>query len=238
MDAAPLSRWAARGGADSILTGLMLYAITDRKRLSPEERIAREQLLLDAANWSRSGVAWIQMREKDLNARAQVALARDLLAAIRQQPGSSTRLLINSRPDVALAAGADGVHLTSAKDTLTPDEVRAIYRAAGAPRPWISIACHTPDEAAAARHAGVDCILFAPVFGKSTRTAAGVELRLPGAGLEKLAAACHAAEPVPVYALGGITEENAADCLAAGATGIAAIRLMQQPPEVWRAFAG
>ena len=178
------------------------------------------------------------MREKDLDARAQVALARDLLAAIRQQPGSLTHLLINSRPDVALAAGADGVHLTSAKDTLTPGEVRRLFRAAGAPRPWISIACHTLDEAAAARHAGVDCILFAPVFGKSLRTAAGVEQPLPGAGLEKLAAVCHAAGPVPVYALGGVTEQNAAECLAAGATGIAAIRLLQQPPEAWRAFAG
>lgn len=215
----------------------MLYAITDRQRLSSNERSAREQLVLDAASWARSGVAWIQMREKDLDACAQVALARDLLAAIRQQPGSSTRLLINSRPDVALAAGADGVHLTSAPDTLTPDEVRGIYRAAGAPRPWISIACHTPDEAAAARHAGVDCILFAPVFGKSLRTDAGAEQRLPGAGLEKLAAACHAAAPVPVYALGGVTEHNAAECLAAGAAGIAAIRLLQQPPEAWRAFA-
>ncbi len=176
------------------------------------------------------------MREKDLDARAQVALARDLLAAIRQ-PGSSTRLLINSRPDVALAAGADGVHLTSAPDTLTPGEVRRLFRAAGAPRPRISIACHTPDEAAAARHAEVDCILFAPVFGKVLRTAAGVEQRLPGAGLEKLAAACHAAGSVPVYALGGVTEQNASECLAAGATGIAAIRLLQQPPAVWRAFA-
>jgi thiamine-phosphate pyrophosphorylase len=216
----------------------MLYAITDRKRLSPEERTAREQLLRDAANWARSGVAWIQMREKDLDARAQVALARDLLAAIRQQPGSPTRLLVNSRPDIALAAGADGVHLTSAKDTLTPDEVRAIYRAAGAPRPWISIACHTREEVAAARYEGVDCILFSPVFGKTFHNPTGVEQRLPGAGLEELAAACHAAEPVPVYALGGITEQNAAECLTAGATGIAAIRLLQQPPEVWRAFAG
>jgi thiamine-phosphate pyrophosphorylase len=216
----------------------MLYAITDRKRLSPEEHIAREQLLLDAANWARSGVAWIQMREKDLDARAQVALARDLLAVIRQAAGSPTRLLINSRPDVALAAGADGVHLTSAQDALTPDEVRAIYRAAGVPRPWISIACHTSEAAAAARRAGVDCILFAPVFGKLIRNPTGGEQRLPGAGLEKLAAACHAAGPVPVYALGGVTEQNAAECLAAGATGIAAIRLLQRPPAVWIAFAG
>lgn len=214
----------------------MLYAITDRM-LSGDAGANHAQLVQNAAVWAKNGVAWIQLREKDLGTREQVALARDLLTAIRQQPGSSTRLLINNRPDVALAAGAGGVHLSADPQTLTPAEVRRIFHEAGATRPRISLSCHTLTQVQHARQADADCILFAPVFGKTIRTAAGREQVLPGAGLEALAAACQAAAPVPVYALGGVTEQNAAQCLAAGAAGIAAIRLFQRPPGVWSHFA-
>jgi thiamine-phosphate pyrophosphorylase len=226
-----------RDRARRFSAALMLYAITDRKQLAPGEHAARERLLALAEDWTNAGVGWIQLRETDLNGRALTALARQVLAAVRRHPARQARVLINSRPDVALAAGADGVHLTAATDTLTPREVRAIFQAAGAPRPWISIACHNPQEAVAARDAGVDCILFAPVFGKTIQTAAGLQQVQPGVGLEKLAAACRAATPVPVYALGGVTEHNAGQCLAAGAAGVAAIRLLQQPPRVWSALA-
>lgn len=215
----------------------MLYAITDRKRLASEERLAIQRLLANVATWAHAGVAWIQLRETDLDAQAQIVLARQVLNIIRQQPGSPTHLLINSRPDIALAAGADGVHLTSATDTFKPGEVRAIFQAAGARRPWISLACHTWQEAAAARDAGVDCILLAPVFGKTIQTAAGERQVQPGVGLEALAAACRAAAPTPVYALGGITGENAPQCMEAGASGIAAIRLLQGHSSDWSAFA-
>jgi thiamine-phosphate pyrophosphorylase len=153
------------------------------------------------------------------------------------------RLLINSRADVALAVRADGVHLTSAPGELTPAQIRALYASAGLPRPIVSLSCHTLAEVVAARitnpargsnhqpdpAAAPDLILFGPVFEKriterSSPTSAG-QLITEGSGLELLRQACAAASPVPVLALGGITEENTSACLAAGAAGIAAIRM-------------
>ena len=231
----------------------MLYAITDRRLYGGDEASARARLLELTATWAAHGVSWIQLREKDLPARDQVELARAMLRVMRAQPESGVpesaapRLLINGRADVALAAGADGVHLPAGPDGLTPEEVRRIFAAAGrAQTPTISISCHTFEEVAAARQQKVDCILFAPVFEKVLReneAAAATTMesergrKLPGTGLRLLEEACRAAAPVPVFALGGVTAENAEDCLRAGAAGIAAIRLLQEPASVWKKLA-
>jgi len=74
----------------------------------------------NAGRWATDGIDFIQLREKTVNAAALTALARSILEEIAAVPGSRTRLLINGRPDVAVAAGADGVHLTSHPDELTP----------------------------------------------------------------------------------------------------------------------
>lgn len=174
-------------------------------------------LVRQTALWAANGIDYIQLREKDLPSATLADFARRILEALRD---TETRLLINSRADIAVAISAHGVHLTSSPGQLTPAQVRELYAAAHLPPPILSISCHTPAEVEQARqHA--DLILFAPVFQKSV---AG-EIVTPGQGLEALRAASLAAAPTPVYALGGITPENAPACLAAGAAGIAGIRL-------------
>lgn len=213
----------------------MLYAITDRRLFGAEEAEARRLLIAQAGIWASHRVAWIQLREKDLSGRELVELARGMQGAIHAASSlgaKRTLLLINGRPDVAIAAGADGVHLPSRTEALTPEEVRAIFAAARPDvLPAISVSCHTLAEVERARAQQVDCILFAPVFEKSIP---GETLR--GTGLACLEAACKAAVPVPVFALGGVTAENAPQCLVAGAAGLAAIRWLHQPAKNWSEF--
>lgn len=210
------------------------YAITDRVLFSdksPASHPDRENssppfgtLLDQIALWATEGIDYIQLREKDLPAATLATLSRRILESLRHTPA---RLLINSRADIAIATAAHGVHLTSAPGQLTPDQVRQLYADARLPPPIVSISCHTLAEVEHARH-NVDLILFAPVFHK---TVAG-RLVTPGQGLDALRAACLAAAPTPVYALGGITFENAPACIEAGAAGIAGIHLfhtLQEP---------
>lgn len=217
----------------------MLYAITDRRLFGGSEAESRQRLLDQAVLWTENGVAFIQLREKDLASRELAELARGMVRQIRSAQrrsgaASTTRLLINGRPDVAVAVEADGVHLPSGADTLTPEEVRTVFAAAGcAHPPIISVSCHSLGEVEAAQRANVDCILFAPVFEKIIAGQSGGQQTLPGTGLEMLRRSCIAASPVPVFALGGVTAENAQECLEAGAAGVAAIRMMMEPPHAW-----
>ncbi len=221
----------------------MLYAITDRRHYGANEATARTRLLEQAAAWAAHEVAFIQLREKDLPAREQVKLAREMMQILRAAGRDWPRLLVNGRADVALAAGADGVHLPAGPDALTPEEVRRIFLAAGrAQPPILSVSCHTLVEIEAVRLQSPDCILFAPVFEKvvgeqeiaATKQNSTSKQILPGTGLALLEQACRVAAPVPVFALGGVTAENAKDCLHAGAVGIAAIRLLHEPASAWR----
>jgi len=208
--------------ADSCL----LYYITDRAQFPGDEPARRRALLSKIAEASHCGVDYIQLREKDLTARELEILAREAVAIVSEnmlasnhQP-RSTRLLINSRTDVALAVGADGVHFRS--DDISSSEVRRIWtlRGAGTPareRPAITISCHTKADILHAESDGADFAVFAPVFEKKNAAPAV---------LEALRDACQA--KIPVLALGGVTIENAAACLQAGAAGVAAIRLFQE----------
>jgi thiamine-phosphate pyrophosphorylase len=193
------------------------YAITDRSLYAGTDSDLRDALIRQTALWAAEEIDYIQLREKDLAASTLIELARKILDSIRN---TSTKLLVNSRPDIAVAAAAHGVHLTSAPGQLTPAQVRELYASTNLPRPVVSISCHTLPEVEQARR-NVDIILFAPVFQK----AVGGQLMAPGQGLETLRAVCRAAAPTPVYALGGVTLENAPDCLEAGAAGVAGIRL-------------
>jgi thiamine-phosphate pyrophosphorylase len=175
----------------------------------------------DAARWATDGIDFIQLREKVMNTAGLIDLARSILEEIASVPGSRTRLLINGRADVAVAAGADGVHLTSHPNELTPEEVRRVFAQSAVREPVISISCHTLDEVQRAHDARVALILFGPVFEKRI---ANKHIR-DGSGLKALRAACLAASTTPVLALGGVKLENTAACLSAGAAGIAAIRL-------------
>ena len=196
------------------------YAITSRALYPGDEVQKQAALLREASRWIADGIDLIQLREKDLPAGNIAALARELLQIIAVG-ASPTKLLINSRPDIAIATGAHGVHLTAAPEELTPADVRSLYAAANRPAPIITISCHTLEDVHRARLNKADAILFAPVFEKII---AG-RIISPGQGIDRLRAACLAASPIPVYALGGVTLENAPACLEAGAAGIAGIRL-------------
>ena len=199
---------------------MLRYAITSRALYPGNEIQQQAALLRQASRWVADGIDLIQLREKDLPAANIVALAREILLAIAMTT-SPTKLLINSRPDIAIATAAHGVHLTAAPDELTPAQVRSLYAAANRPAPIITLSCHTLEDVRRARANQADAILFAPVFEKII---AGQTIT-PGQGIDRLRAACRAASPIPVYALGGVTFENAAACLDTGAAGIAGIRL-------------
>ena len=196
------------------------YALTDRSQYGETEPKRHAALVAQAKRLAAEGVDYIQLREKDLPAQDLIGLTREILSGIRQER-ALTRLLINARADVALAGGAHGVHLTSSEDQLTPGQIRELYNSAGAAKPVISVSCHSLDEVARAEEGGADLILFGPVFGKSI---AGT-IVVPETGVAALTAACEVAKETPVLALGGVTADNTAVCLQAGAGGIAAIRI-------------
>ena len=199
---------------------MLRYAITSRALYPGDEPQQQAALLRQVSRWVADGFDLIQLREKDLPAANIAALAREILQAIAVA-ASPTKLLLNSRPDIAIATAAHGVHLTAAPDELTPAQVRSLYASTNRPPPIITISCHTLEDVHRARVNQADAILFAPVFEKII---AGQAIT-PGQGLNQLCAACLAASPIPVYALGGVTLENAPACLKAGAAGIAGIRL-------------
>jgi thiamine-phosphate pyrophosphorylase len=144
-----------------------------------------------------AGVEYIQIREKDLSARDLWEFTRVVVAA-RGSAGS--KILVNERADIAWSAGADGVHLPSKapRETL--------------PGLLVARSCHTEEEV---RRAKADFVTFSPIFESPGKGS--------GVGLEGLRKACQAT--VPVFALGGITWDNAPACVEAGAAGIAGIRL-------------
>jgi thiamine-phosphate pyrophosphorylase len=206
----------------------LLYYITDRSQFRGDEQTRRRALLAKVAEAARAGVDYIQLREKDLSAKELELLARDAVAVLRENRVATsnrpllTRLLINSRTDVALAVGADGVHLRAGD--LSSQEVRAVVEFS-AWRPatghfLVAVSCHTAADVLRAESEKADFVVFAPVFGK--RGAPGT----PAAGLDALRQACDA--KIPVLALGGVTLENAASCLQAGSAGVAGIRLFQE----------
>jgi len=199
---------------------MLRCAITDHTSSSFVDTAQNEGLLRQVHRCAAEGVEFIQLREKNLDAGALLTLAEAVLQTLREMQ-SPTKLLINTRADVAIAARAHGVHLTSSPDELTPQQVRGLFTHAGLPAPIVSVSCHTPADIARARHNAADFILFGPVFEKRVNG----KLASDGVGLEALAMACAIAQHVPVLALGGVTAQNAAACLASGATGVAGIRL-------------
>jgi thiamine-phosphate pyrophosphorylase len=199
---------------------LILYYITDRTQFPGTEFQGRKRLLEKVAESARNRVDYIQLREKDLSGRDLEELALAAIKIIRENSGNShTHLLVNSRVDVALAAGADGVHLRS--EDISPAEVRAIWGASKIvhrDKPIVAVSCHNVAEVGRALEEKAAFAVFAPVFEKNGSSHV--------AGIAALRQACR--QKVPVLALGGITLENASGCLDAGAAGIAAIRLFQE----------
>ena len=157
---------------------MLLYYITDRRQL-PASEIGRRRCLIEKiTEAARAGVDYVQLRERDLGGRELQELARAAVEAVRET-GTATRLLINSRVDIALACGADGVHLRSG-DLLASD-ARAV--AASRANFTVAVSCHTVQEVQLAWSHGADFAVFAPVFEKEGRM---------GSGVEGLKAACSA----------------------------------------------
>lgn len=234
---------------------MLLYYITDRRQFPGSATQQRDRLLAKIAEAAYAGVDLIQLRERDLSARELYRLAMEALAAVRgaRSAKRDTKLLINSRLDVALASGADGVHLRG--EDYSASDARAIWAKTRALAPmsrnvsretrnasdnWqvttsnflVGVSCHSEPEVLSAEAHGTDFVVYAPVFEKH-----GTDVR--PIGLEGLRQACARvathdkkveagfASGMPILALGGVTLENACQCVAAGAAGIAAIRLFQ-----------
>jgi len=196
---------------------LLLYYITDRSQFFGTETERRARLRERIADAVQCGIDFIQLREKDVAAQELERLARAVTETVRAC-GSRTRLLVNSRTDIALAVEADGVHLRSYD--ISPIEVRRIWRRAGQKNePVIAVSCHTEGAVADAKKNGADFAVWGPVFEKHGSP------EVPATGVEQLRSACR--HGVPVVALGGVSRHNAHLCTQAGAAGIAGIRLFQ-----------
>lgn len=163
-----------------------------------------------------AGAGWIQIREKDLDSRSLVELVRFAIAETRE---ASARVLVNDRLDVALAVNAAGVHL--GENSLPVEVVTAWRRSTGRLDFLIGASCHSLESARAAERGGADYIFFGPVFATPSKAGFGAPQ-----GTERLREVC-ASVGIPVVAIGGVNVENARECIAAGAAGIAAIRLFQ-----------
>jgi thiamine-phosphate pyrophosphorylase len=183
---------------------MLRYYITDRKQASGD-------LMQHVREAIAQGVEYVQLREKDLSAREQLHLLREILELAQ---GTTTRVLINARADLALAARAHGVHLPS--NSPAPSDYRGLL----GPHATIAVSCHSLNEVRQAEQHGADFVVLSPIFASPGK---GEPLGLTA--LEQVTSMVK----IPVLALGGITWENAPDCLRAGAAGIAGIRLFQYP---------
>jgi thiamine-phosphate pyrophosphorylase len=190
------------------------YLITDR-RLAPGEDLPR--LVHRALCRVPPGAVAVQLREKDLGAGALLSQARALREVTRR---AGALLLVNDRVDVALAAGADGVHL--AGDSLPA----AVARRLLGPERLLGASAHDLAQARAARDGGCDFATFSPIYHTPSKAAYG-----PPQGLDALREAARDLAPFPLVALGGVTLERAAACRAAGAAAAAAIRAVLAAPE-------
>ena len=183
-----------------------VYLITDRHATGDRKLSDVVAAALQGAGPAASQVV-VQLREKDLSARALVELAREL-RAVTSAAGAA--LFINDRVDVALAVNADGVHLPTTG--LSAGQVRSL-----AADLCVAVSTHDVSEVESAARSGADFVVFGPVFDTPSKRAYG-----PAKGIQALERACCCS--IPVIALGGIDNGNAETCIRMGAYGIAAIR--------------
>ena len=206
----------------------ILCYVTDRRSLPLEPQTdARAALLERIAAILSAGVDLVQIREKDLSAKALASVTRQALtlcATSSRKRRDGARILVNDRLDIALAEGADGVHL--GESSLPVSEAKRLVELRAAGKNFlVGVSCHSIESAKSAERDGADYVIFGPVFDTPSKAAFGAPQ-----GIDRLAQVCNFVS-IPVLAIGGITLENAPGCFAAGAAGIAAIRLFQGAPD-------
>jgi thiamine-phosphate pyrophosphorylase len=194
----------------------LICIVTRARGLPGSEERHRLTARLETA--ARAGAGMVQVRERQFDDRLLTQFVQEVIAAIKP---ARTRVIVNDRTDVALAAGADGVHLKS--DAPPAAEVRRMVP----PGFLVGRSVHSAEEAVAVAAAGgCDYLVFGTVF----RSASKIDDH-PIAGVEALARAC-AAVSLPVIAIGGISPGRAREARAAGAAGVAAISLFTDAPDI------
>jgi thiamine-phosphate diphosphorylase len=187
----------------------IICLVTDRRRLPQPDEDALVRLVAHA---SAAGVNLVHIRERDLDDRRLLELTRRVMTVVK----AGTAVVVNDRTDVALAAGAAGVHLRA--DSVPADRLRRLV-----PEGFlIGRSVHSAAEAAKAADSGVDYVVMGTTFATASK-----EEGMPLAGIDGLADACRAGR-VPVLAIGGVTADNVREVAAAGAAGIAAIGLFAE----------
>jgi thiamine-phosphate pyrophosphorylase len=187
-----------------------LSCLITRGDATPDNFVSDKTRILDTVRRAAdASVSMVQIREKSLTARQLFELVSEAVAATA---GTRTLILVNERFDIAVAAGAAGVHLRA--DSLGASAIRA----AGLSGIIVGVSAHSIEDVREARDGGADYATLAPVFDSPGKSAP--------LGVEQLRFVCEAVRPFPVIALGGIDETNARVVLKAGAAGFASIRFL------------
>ena len=202
----------------------LLCYVTNGQLGSNPSQVSIEALLRKIAQAANAGVDWIQIREKDLPARQLAGISVEIMRRVPKE----CRILINDRLDVAIAVSAGGVHL-GGKSVSVADARRLISAQGNLNDFIVGASVHRLEAALSSEKEGADYLVFGPVFNTPSKAAYGA-----AQGLQQLEKICRAAS-IPVLAIGGITQQNAQECLEHGAAGIAAIRLFQESSnlEAW-----
>jgi thiamine-phosphate pyrophosphorylase len=195
----------------------ILYLITRgaTDEVTTTESAEFKQILLQVSAAVSTGIQYVQLREKKLQSRVLSELAA---RAVNIAQGTATQVLVNDRADIAVGAGANGVHLT------TQSLETAVVRKTFGDELLIGTSTHSLEEAQMARNGGANFVVFGPVFRTASKEKYG-----PPLGVRELSRVASELAPFPVLALGGISLVNAAECLSAGASGIAGISLFCKP---------
>lgn len=194
---------------------MLLYAVTDRAWVGPMTLLQQAEAALQ------NGVTCLQLREKHLDDEAFLAEARQMAALCKRY---HVPLIINDRVDIALACGADGVHVGQ-EDM----EVSAVRRLAGE-KLIVGVSAHTVEEAVKAARGGADYLGLGAVFSTSTKADAGAMSR------DTLKAICQAVD-IPKVAIGGISAENILQLSGSGVDGVAVVSAIFGAPDPGRAAA-
>lgn len=187
----------------------IIYLITEGNLTAENFGEETKKVLAIIKSAVENNISLIQIREKKLTAKLSFELTSE---AAKITKNSNTKLLVNDRADIALAAKADGVHLT--ENSVSAEIIRRNF-----PKNFIiGVSTHSIESAEKAKIQGADFAAFSPIFDSPGKGAP--------VGLEKLSEVCRRLKPFPVIALGGIDETNYKSVLETGASGFAAIRFL------------